>query len=282
MLIYGEQNFPHSVGFMADRPIYLVLIDSDSIFRLGLQTALQAQTPVGTVEVQPSLAIGLAKLQRIALEQGSPSPGQTPLALPDLVLVNLGSLVEDEGLAAVERSLRQFRQTLPELPMLALEYTQPPRLGLWAQRMNLSGYWAKGRSVPELVVVIKQVLRGQQVWTLAQADAIAPTSGHRAMGRGVLSRRFGQNPWSRTLNSGIQQIETQLRTLEHQRQSAQTPWIDQVWLAGWQRELHTTRWLLGRLGAASVATGEADSIWELENSSSVPLRSALEPGERER
>ncbi len=246
---------------MADRPIHLVLIDSDSIFRLGLQAALQAQTSVASVAVLPSLAIALARF--------APASDQASPRLPDLVLLNLGSLAQDEGFASVERSLAQFRQTLPDLPLLGLEYTPSPTLGPWAQRLKLNGYWARGRSVSELVQAIEQVLRGQQVWTLS-ASPLSFSQVSRI-------RPSGKKLWQQTLKSGAQQIETRLYVIEQQRQSPQTTWLDQVWLAGWQRELRTTRWVLKQFGM-TPDLADRGKDWEMENSSSVPIRSVLDTG----
>ncbi len=244
---------------MADRPLNLVLIDSDSIFRLGLQAALQAQSVVESVWVQPDLAI--------ALEQLIDSPGKPGAQRPDLVLLNLGSLARDEGLGKLERSLRQFRRTLPDIPVMGLEYNQPASLDLWSQRMNLNGYWARGRSMAELVLAIQQVLRGQQVWTLGSNAEQAITQSSATP---LSSNNHRPGPWNRTISSGIQQVEIRLRTLERQRQSPTSGWLDQAWLAGCQRELRTTRWLLNRLGGVPKNNSVPDT-WELENSSSVPL-----------
>ncbi len=271
---------------MADRPLKLLLIDSDAIVRLGLQTALQSHTAIGAIAVQSALNLDrLGALGRLDTPQAvaDETPIEQPdIERPDVVLLNLLSLSQDEGLERLERAVFELRQRLPGVPLLGLEYSRPPALARWAERIALEGYWTRSRSVDELVEAIQQLQRGQRVWTLStvsQSTVSQPTvsrgSPQEGEARGAATvqyQRRSLNPWSRTLASGMAQIETNIQALEQQRQDPQTFVLDQLWLAGWQRELRASRWLLQRLGGQPLGGKTEPQGWELENGSSVPLR----------
>lgn len=243
---------------MAPRPLNLLLVDGDPIFRLGLEAALAAQESVRAVSLVDSLkeAAVLVEQQRV--------DGLLPL---DVVILNLNFAVESLGLEGAAQAIEIFQRNLPDLPLLGLEHQHPATLGLWCRRQAMAGYWSRARSLDELVEALFQVQRGYEVWTLPERPQ-APLVRQQIPRLGL---------WSGQVASGMVQVDERLYALQRQREQAS--WVEKLWLDGAQRELRATRWLLTRFSSrADRALSQiADSQpWELEGSSSVPLKNPWE------
>ena len=243
---------------MAPRPLNLLLVDGDPIFRLGLEAALAAKESVRAVSLIDSLedAAVLVEQQRV--------DGLLP---PDVVILNLNFAVESLGLEGAAQAIERFQRNLPDLPLLGLEHQHPATLGLWCRRQAMAGYWSRARSLDELIDALFQVQRGYEVWTLPERPQ-APLVRQQIPRLGL---------WSGQVASGMVQVDERLYALQRQRETAS--WAEKLWLDGAQRELRATRWLLTRFSSrADRALAQvADSQpWELEGSSSVPLKNPWE------
>lgn len=253
---------------MADAPLNLLLIDCDPILRLGLQAALEAMAEVRAIASCETLALGTVALA----EQR-----QAGRLLPDVVLVNLTSAVAQTDLAPLAAAVNRYRGEFPDLPLFALEHRHPTTLGRWARQQGFMGYWARERSLKELVEALGWVAQGRQVWTLAERRALPlpPLTGP-----GRAGRRLGL--WDSTVASGLRQVEQQLAMLDQQRRQA--PWGDRLWIDGVRRELRASRWLLRNLSARaaqSLSDPDRPASWSLEAGSSVPLaQPQVNPGDR--
>lgn len=243
---------------MAPRPLNLLLVDGDPIFRLGLEAALAAKESVRAVSLVENLkeAADFVEQQRLA--------GLLPL---DVVILNLNFAVESLGLEGAAQAIEIFQRNLPDLPLLGLEHQHPATLGLWCRRQSMAGYWSRARSLDELVEALFQVQRGYEVWTLPERPQ-APLIRQQIPRLGL---------WSGQVASGMVQVDEQLHALQRQRETAS--WAEKLWLDGAQRELRATRWLLTRFSSRAdrALCQIADSQpWELEGSSSVPLKNPWE------
>ena len=243
---------------MAPRPLNLLLVDGDPIFRLGLEAALAAQESVRAVSLVETLEAAAALIEQQRVD------GLLP---PDVVILNLNFAVESLGLEGAAAAIERFQRDLRDLPLLGLEHQHPATLGLWCRRQAMAGYWSRARSLDELVDALFQVRRGYEVWTLPERPQ-APLVRQQIPRLGL---------WSGQVASGMVQVDERLYALQRQREEAS--WVEKLWLDGAQRELRATRWLLKRFsGRADRALAEiADSQpWELEGSSSVPLKNPWE------
>jgi len=243
---------------MAPRPLNLLLVDGDPIFRLGLEAALKAKPAVRAVSIADDLAAAavLIEQQRVA--------GLLP---PDVVILNVPFAVESSGLEGAAQAIERFQRALRDLPLLGLEHQHPATLGLWCRRQAMAGYWSRSRSLDELIEALFQLRRGYEVWTL-------PERPRTPVVRSQLPRL---GLWSGQVASGMVQVDAQLHALQRQREQAS--WAEKIWLDGAQRELRAARWLLKQFSgrADRALTQVADSQpWELESSSSVPLKNPWE------
>lgn len=243
---------------MAPRPLNLLLVDGDPIFRLGLEAALNAQESVRAVSLVETLEAAALQIEQQRLD------GLLP---PDVVILNLNFAVESLGLEGAAQAIERFQRERRDLPLLGLEHQHPATLGLWCRRQGMAGYWSRASSLTELIEALFQMRRGYEVWTLPERPR-APLVRQQIPRLGL---------WSGQVASGMVQVDERLYALQRQREQAS--WVEKVWLDGAQRELRATRWLLTRFSnRADRALAEiADSQpWELEGSSSVPLKNPWE------
>lgn len=221
---------------MSDRPLKLILIDDDPIFRLGLRTVLQ-QFP---------------NLQVIA-----------EVANPTDAVQNIGNFVNTENainLVILELYLQQnyllglglcqqIKSLYPNLPILLLSGRASSSYLLAAQNLGINGYCPKGTSINVIVEAINQLASGQSYWvevnnnsTLPpQIDAIAVNNDSSLINK--IKQHFRQ--------SGLQQIDANLSVIEDLLQNNLSE-LNQLVLAGRRRELIAARWLVNKLLAPHV------------------------------
>jgi len=133
---------------MTAKPIKILLVEDDELFRLGLSTRLQ-QEP----------------LLHVAAEA---EDGETAIALVnqqpfDVVLLDIGL----PGIGGIE-ACRQIKQHHPGLPILALTSHNQPALIARLIEAHAQGYCVKGIAAEALVLAIRSVAMGATWW-----DAIA-------------------------------------------------------------------------------------------------------------
>lgn len=133
---------------MTDRPITILLVEDDELFRLGLSTRLQ-QEPMLHVAAEAE-------------------DGETAIALVnqqpfDVVLLDIGL----PGIGGLE-ACRQIKQHHPDLPVLALTSHNQPALISRLIEAQAQGYCVKGIAAEALVLAIRSVALGATWW-----DAIA-------------------------------------------------------------------------------------------------------------
>ncbi|MDZ8186666.1 MAG: DUF3685 domain-containing protein [Nostoc sp. ChiSLP02] len=222
---------------MSDRPLKLLLIDQDPIFRLGLRVALEA---IPEVRVTAVVETDTAALQVLA-EIAQKDPNEV-----NLVVLELGN-----GRVSSPQLGLQFCQQLkalyPNLPILLLSSVQEQGLLLAAKSIGINGYCPKGAPVSELVAAMQQVAAGSYHW-FDQSQTIITPNPTDAMNR---VSTYSPLPLFRLRNnlrlSGIGYIDATLAAVTAQLQIPGIPVLDRAILAGQRRELLAARWLLNRL-----------------------------------
>ncbi|QLE42828.1 DUF3685 domain-containing protein [Nostoc sp. C052] len=247
---------------MSDRPIKLLLIDQDPIFRLGLQVALEAIPNLVAIAAVETDTVALQILAEIAEKD----PNQ----------INLLVLEFGNGRSTTSQQLglqfcRQLRVLYPNLPILLLSSVQEQGLLLAAKSIGVNGYCPKGTPLPELVAAIQEVANGGSYWFGDAEAIITPNSS--------LPTPHSPLPFSKLRNnlrlSGNTNIETTLAAVTAQLQVPGLPVLDRAILAGRRRELLAARWLLNRLLVSSQERQEEIPIAD-EPSLTPSLSSAIQ------
>jgi DNA-binding NarL/FixJ family response regulator len=247
---------------MSDRPLKLLLIDQDPIFRLGLRVALEA---IPNLEAIASVETDTAALQILA-EIAQQDPNQL-----NLVILEFGN-----GRSITSQQLglqfcRQLRALYPNLPILLLSSVQEQGLLLAAKSVGVNGYCPKGTPLPELVVAMQQIADGGSYWFQHIEAITTPNSCTDAINRNssctdAINRVSPKSPlpFYRLRNnlrlSAIAHIDTTLAAVTAQLQVPGLPILDRAILAGRRRELLAARWLLNRLLVSSQEKQEENTL----------------------
>ncbi|MBD2441432.1 DUF3685 domain-containing protein [Nostoc sp. FACHB-110] len=215
---------------MSDRPLKLLLIDQDPIFRLGLRVAL---AEISNLQVIAEAESDTAALQILA-ELAQSDHQQVNLVV--LELVNGRSF--DSHLPGLELC-RQLKVLYPTLTILLLTSVQDSTILSAAQAIGVNGYCPKGTPVAQLVDAMQEIAAGRDHWivNLNLAQPPSPPTAHLPLFRLRHSLHL----------SGINYINASLTKVTTQLQIPGLPILDQAVLAGQRRELLAARWLLNHL-----------------------------------
>lgn len=265
-----------SIGQRPNRPLQLVLVDEDPVFRLGLKVWLEQQgdfavaAEAGTAdealtEVRSRFQTYQQSLDDPALRQQEPSaPSLEPPI--NLVILDLGLGARDPEATPGLQLCQQLKTEFPGLPVLVLSAQAEPVLQAAAERMGADGYGPRSMSVRRLGQLIRQVAVKLPADAESQADAAQPLAPRRSddgrqSGRQP-GRQSGRQSGSQSgltqLNdipgpltamrismrlSGQQQIDQHLSETAIARQRTYS-WLQQAILDGKKRELVAARWLV--------------------------------------
>ncbi|OKH25568.1 hypothetical protein NIES593_04305 [Hydrococcus rivularis NIES-593] len=195
---------------MSNRPIELLTIDDDPIFRLGLATALEAFDDIRVIAQADSMATALARLAE---------------KIPDLVIL-------EPAMPDGWQLCRQTRQDYPDLPIFLLSATTDSENLLAAQAYGVKGYAPKGTAIEEIVAALRLVAAGETQWYPMPS----------------LRQPIRRRNWLvRTGESGLAQIEATLKEVQAQLDNPQLPLFDWLYWSGRRRELLASRWLVKQL-----------------------------------
>lgn len=215
---------------MSDRPLKLLLIAPDPIFRAGLRVVVE-QFP--DLQVAAEVESGTAALQLLAQwEDAIASPSGTAAMTVDLVVLSLSLGRSQPSQRKLGLQLCwQLKTLYPNLPLLLLSSLPKPTVLAAARQAGVDGYCPTGTAVSELVAAIRQVAAGQAYWVETRGDTSSPLATLRNHLR-----------WS-----GLRQIDAELASVTAQLQVPGLPLLDQAILAGQRRELLAARWLVNQL-----------------------------------
>ncbi|RAM50868.1 MAG: DUF3685 domain-containing protein [Hapalosiphonaceae cyanobacterium JJU2] len=230
---------------MSDRPLKLLLVDQDPIFRLGLRVALEEFSHVQVVsEAQTNTAV-LQILAEFAQ--------QDPMSI-NLVVLELGN---NRSLNSQQLGLqlcRQIKNQYQNLPVLLLSSLQDQGLLLAAKAIGVDGYCPKGTPVTDLVAIMQAVAGGDIYWyefndTKTEESPLfpqTPSTPHRFLSRLLENWRL----------SGNAQINANLAAVITKLQIPGQSVLERAVLAGQQRELLAARWLINHLLITSTSQPE--------------------------
>jgi DNA-binding NarL/FixJ family response regulator len=222
---------------MTKDKIKLFIVDHDSIFRLGLRTAI-AQYNDFEIIGEGSISNDTWR----ELSQG--------LILNVLVLgiSSDNSAVEVDSL----EFCHQLRQLYPQLPLFLLTPNYPPKQLAKLKAWGVKGYCDRSSSINTVIEGLHSVAYGVPYW---QTKTIQPQ----------LWQKFLAN----ISKSGRLELEATLQNINEQLTNPSLSDWERVFLVGRQRELLTARWLSQRLVAEEIELPENTS--QAINSSSGQL-----------
>lgn len=208
-----------------NRPFRLILIDEDSVFRLGLRVWLER---FADLEIVAEAQSGEEALQALA------SAGeQVPVDLAVLD-IGLGRSQPDrvQGLVLCQVLRTQY----PALPILLLGTASEPLLQAAAEQAGATGYGLKSLQPDDLVAIVRRVATGRKFFDGGNPALIPVPAAPLTRLRQNLRR------------SGNRQIEAALTEVNDELRGLELSLLDRAILAGRQRELRAARklvnWLL--------------------------------------
>ncbi len=243
---------------MSDRPLKLLLIDSDPIFRLGLRQTLEEFPELQVVAEAETYTTALQILAELAQQ--------------DPNLVNLVVLEPDNNRSANRQEfglqlIRQLKKQYPNLPILLLCHILQPGMLTALKSEGVNGYCPKGTPISELIIAMQQIAAGNSYWVqefqqLRKWDA--ETLGETLFPKRKFHNTLINNLRNNLRESGITYIQPSLTKVTRQLQIPGLTVLNKAILAGRRRELLSAQWLLDNL---------VDSLPEQQQTPSNPLSS---------
>jgi CheY-like chemotaxis protein len=202
---------------VSDRPITLVLIDEDPIFRLGLVTALMSTNRV-----------------QILAQLDSPPEIDALFnqSLPDIVLLDPLFLENSsQGWILCQKIKRNYPNVKICLLTATLEYGKL----IQAKQQGIQGYFPKGTSINLLIEGLQEIVAGKICWT-----DLSFFQGYVKVTR--------KNRWLLGIfQSGLAQIDNNIVIINEQFEHSQLSQFDILFLEGRKRELRTARWFVQKM-----------------------------------
>jgi DNA-binding NarL/FixJ family response regulator len=246
-----------------------MLVDDNRAFRTGLRIWLEQ---FSDLEVIAEAGNGATALQALAAHD---IDSASSIAI-DLVILDLGlGSADPEQIQGLDLC-RQICSQYPAIAILLLSSMAEPVMLAAARRAGAKGYCPKQTDATELAAIIRQVAGGGSRWIQPATDpsAVVATSTSGAVRSPALKLPAPFTVLRRNLRrSGLQQIEAALSDVTNQLQNLDLSLLDRAILAGRQRELRTSRWLVRQLLATPTLQESLDAA--------TPQLEAPPPGEQQ-
>jgi len=226
---------------MTKAKIKLFIVDHDSLFRLGLRTAIAQYADFEIV--------GEGNISNDTLRQLTQG-----LVLNVLVLgMSHGSKTSNEEISAWDLT-QQLRQLYPQLPLFVLSGNfstqQLAKLKSWGVQGNCD----RSASISNIIAGLQTVAYGNSYWQTNYS-----------------SIPLWQQLLARLSKSGRIELEETLEKIESELANPNLSDWERVFLVGRKRELLTARWISRRLVAQEITLREERAVIESSFTEIVPL-----------
>jgi DNA-binding NarL/FixJ family response regulator len=212
----------YAVKEMTKDKIKLFIVDYDSIFRLGLRTAIAQYADFKIVGDRSVNNDTLRELTR-------------GLILNVLVI---GISYDSDSESSLEL-IQQLRELYPQLPLFVLTPNLSERQLAKIKSWGVRGYCDRSSSIDTIVEGLRAVAYGNTYW---QSDRTSP--------------KLWQQALSRLSKTGRIELEQTLQEIEEKLTNPNLSDWERVFLVGRKRELLTARWLSNRLVAEEIVLEE--------------------------
>ncbi|MBE9217200.1 DUF3685 domain-containing protein, partial [Plectonema cf. radiosum LEGE 06105] len=223
---------------MSDRPLKLLLIDSDPIFRLGLRQTLEEFPELQVVAEAETYTSALQILAELA--QIDPNQVNLVILEPDN---NRSANRQEMGLQLI----RQLKNQYPNLPILLLCHILQPGMLIALKAAGVNGYCPKGTPVSELIVAMEQVIQGNSYWVNQTQEFGEWESGKIQRNKGNSQNSLINKLRNNLHGSGTNYIKANLKEVTRELQIPGLTLLNKAILAGRRRELIAAQWLLNNL-----------------------------------
>ena len=205
---------------MSDRPVNLLLIDNDAIFRLGLSNVLSNYSDFRVV-VQTDFS---QPIRKILLEQSI-----------DLIILDPDI---PNNVSEGWRLLKEIKRTYRTLKICLLSHLTDPLSLQTAKQAGVEGYCRKGITIEYLIEQLQKIAQGQTAWpTLAVPSSDVTLEQSKSFQAWLLQSK----------QSGLKQIDRTIAKINLRLNQNQLSWINKEFWKGRRRELLTAKWLVNRL-----------------------------------
>jgi len=222
--------------------IELLLVDTDELFRLGMQTWLANRSDVRLVAEVATETEALSVLAEIA--DGNAS-----------VLAIVGEVASRFRLCQI------LHDRYPEVPVLLRGASLSSAQLTLARQAGVRGFCRLGMPTSELLEAIRQTATGGSYWpeALPVAETVSPPVPPPSI--------------EQTVPPGVQYIDATLRQIDAQLRDLNTSLLDRVVLLGWRRELRAARWLVYQLrGRSHGRSSDSEPVGETVSPTSAVSR----------
>ena len=222
---------------MSDRPLSLLLVDQDPIFRLGLATVLRDYPQCNIIVETDTLKKALTEV----------SNNSFSLVILDANVTN--------KVSELEAFYKRIKQSNSEIKLCLLSYYLSKKEQKRLKRIGIEGYCHKGISTESLIINLEKIEKGELVWTEIKSNKFSQYYPKKS-----------QNNWIfRLQTSGIEQINSNLKDINKKLKQRPLYKLDKFFWQGRKRELLTARWLVKNLLPVEVIMVSNDQIITPEN-----------------
>ncbi|MEL6779067.1 MAG: response regulator transcription factor [Cyanobacteria bacterium J06597_16] len=291
---------------MNERPLQLMLVDADPVFRLGLKVWLEQQGDFTVVAEAGGATEALSDVRsrfqayQQSLDDPALRPKNAAIKAPiDLIILDLGLGAQDPDSVPGLQLCQQIKTDFPQLPVLVLSAQAEPVLQAAAERMGANGYGTRSMSVRRLAQLIRQVAASplsssassQAVAGAPPADASGPLPGGgvssapgstAAAGSQQGGRRSSRQPSSAASLSRLNDIPGPLTAMRISMRLSGLQQIDQNINAVNLARQQTSSWfnqaiLSGRKRELAAARWLVASLWRTPRFEDGPTRGGRSP-----
>ena len=209
---------------MTKDKIKLFIVDHDSIFRLGLHTAIALNTDFEVV--------GEGNLSNDTFRQ------LTQGLVLNVLLIGISSQTSALEISSLE-FCQQLRQLYPQLPIFLLTSNFSLKKLTKIKSWGVRGYCDRTSSIETIIEGLYSVAYGDLYW---QIDNVRP--------------QVWQTVLSRISKPGRLQIEENLQDIEEQLNNLDLSDWERAFLVGRKRELLAARWISNRLVSEEIILQE--------------------------
>ena len=208
---------------MNEPKIELLIIDRDPIFRLGLCAALSHYSDF-VIAAQENTTEDIFS----QLNDGF---------MPNLILIEWDIQTKTDKKAAPLVFCQQLRQQYPQIPLFILAANWDSEEITQVKAMGVKGFCQKGLNIENLVYGLRRVAAGEIYWQEEIVEIGEPNLIQQFLGK--------------ISQSGREQLNIDLETLESKLNSGEVPLIEKWFISARRRELNSARKLIDKLTGES-------------------------------